>query len=88
MTLGNEEYRELARALLATRPDEIDCERWLDSVGTYLDLIEAGRPIPESLRPVEEHLRLCPDCAEEYAVMREALRELGGSGSRGDPSGS
>ena len=88
MTLGDEEYRELARALLATCPDEIDCERWLDGVGMYLDLIEAGRPIPASLRPVEEHLRLCPDCAEEYAAMREALSELGGSGSRGNPSGS
>ena len=88
MTLGNEEYRELARALLATCPDEIDCERWLDSVGMYLDLVGAGQPIPESLRPVEEHLRLCPDCAEEYAVMREALDEFGGSGSRGNSSGS
>lgn len=87
MTLGNEEYRELARALLATGPDEIDCERWLESVGMYLDLIEAGRSIPESLRPVEEHLRLCPDCAEEFGVMREALSELGGSGSRGNRSG-
>ena len=88
MTLGDEEYRELARALLATRPNEIDCERWLDGVGMYLDLIEAGRPIPDSLRPLEAHLRLCPDCAEEYAAMREALSELGGSGSRGNPSGS
>ena len=88
MTLGDEEYRELARALLATRPEEIDCDQWLDRVGMYLDLTEAGRPIPESLRPVEEHLRLCPECAEEYAAMREALGELGGSGSRGNSSGS
>lgn len=80
MTLGNEEYRELARALLSTRPDEIDCDQWLDCVGTYLDLIDAGQPIPETLRPVEEHLRICPDCAEEFAAMREALRELGESG--------
>ena len=87
MTLGNEEYRELARALLATRPAEIDCEQWLDGVGLYLDLVGDGRSIPESLRPVEEHLRLCPDCAEEYAVMREALSELGEPGSRGDLSG-
>jgi hypothetical protein len=88
MALGDEEFRELARALLATCPEEIDCERWLDGVGLYLDLIEAGRPIPESLRPVEAHLRLCPDCAEEYAAMREALDELGGPGSRGNPPGS
>ncbi|MFO0892943.1 MAG: hypothetical protein U0790_27865 [Isosphaeraceae bacterium] len=88
MVLGNGEYRELARVLLATRPDEIDCERWLASVGLYLDLIGAGRPIPESLRPVEEHLRLCADCGEEYAAMREALDELRGSQSPGDPSGS
>lgn len=76
MTLDDKEYRDLARALLATRPEEIDCEQWLDSVGLYLDLIEAGEPVPEALRPVEEHLRLCPDCAEEYAAMRAALGEL------------
>lgn len=86
MMLGNDEYRELARALLATHPDEIDCEQWLDSVALYLDLVEAGRPIPESLRPVEGHLGLCPDCAEEFALMRQALGELGGSGGLGNPS--
>lgn len=88
MTLGNEEYRELARALLATCPDEIDCEQWLNRVGLYLDLVEAGRPIPDALRPVEAHLRLCPDCAEEFAAMREALSELGGAGSGPNLSGS
>ena len=85
MTLGNEECRELARALLATRPEELDCDEWLDRVGLYLDLVEAGRPVPESLRPVEEHLRLCPECAEEYAAMREALSELDDSVSGPDP---
>ena len=88
MTMGNDEYHELARAPLATRPEEIDCDQWLDGVSLYLDLMEVGRPVPESLRPGEEHLRLCPDRAEEYAAMREALSELVGSGSGGNPSAS
>jgi hypothetical protein len=74
MTLRDEHWRELARALLTTCPDEIDCEEWLDRVGTYLDLVELGRPIPESLRPVAAHLEHCPECAEEFEAIREMLK--------------
>ncbi|QDV38426.1 hypothetical protein [Tautonia plasticadhaerens] len=77
MTLRDEHWRALARALLATCPDEIDCEEWLDRVGTYLELVEAGRSIPDRLRPVAAHLQLCPGCAEEFEAMREMLREPG-----------
>jgi predicted anti-sigma-YlaC factor YlaD len=77
MTLRDEHWRELARALLATCPDEIDCEQWLDRVGTYLDLVEAGRPVPESLLPVAAHLERCPECAEEFQAIREMLRNPG-----------
>lgn len=80
MNLTPEQLRELARATLHTRPDEIGCDDWLARVGAYLELALAGRPIPDELRPVGEHLDLCPECAEEFEAMKAALGGTPGAG--------
>ena len=33
-----------------------------------------GTELDEALQRVDDHIRLCPECAEEYEILREALR--------------
>lgn len=73
MELGPEQWRELARAILATRSEEISCDEWLERVGAYLELVLQGRPIPDALRPVGEHSASCPECAEEFEALLRAV---------------
>jgi hypothetical protein len=68
-----EKYRELARFLLATRPDEIGCDEWLAQIGEYADTVLAGRPIPVALAEVQRHMETCPECAEEFRAILAAL---------------
>jgi hypothetical protein len=70
-----EKYRDLARFLLKTRPDEMTCEEWLHQVGEYADAVLAGRPIPPSLHEVQRHMEICPECAEEFCALLAALSE-------------
>ena len=73
MKLTPEQLRSLAKVTLATRPDEIDCEEWLQRVGCYVEHHHSGRAIPDHLRCVAEHVALCPECAEELKALEAAL---------------
>jgi hypothetical protein len=72
-----EKYRDLARFLLATRPDEMTCDEWLDRIGEYADAVLAGRPIAPALAQVRQHMEICPECAEEFRAILAALCDEG-----------
>lgn len=71
----NEQIDVLLRLTMDTRPEEITCDEWLSLVGRYAELVFAGKPVPPELQPVADHLRLCPECAEEFEALRKALAE-------------
>ncbi|KYF89685.1 hypothetical protein BE21_58525 [Sorangium cellulosum] len=71
--LSQEEIRDLAKAVLATKPDELTCDEWLDYAAQYAELVAEGAPVPEALREAAQHLELCPECAEELRACLLAL---------------
>ena len=73
MSLTPEEYRELAKYVLQTRPTEIGCDDWLGHAPRYAELMAAQQPVPESLRLAAEHLDVCPECAEEFRAVKEEV---------------
>ncbi|VTS01789.1 Uncharacterized protein OS=Sorangium cellulosum (strain So ce56) GN=sce2304 PE=4 SV=1 [Gemmata massiliana] len=77
MSLSPDELRELAKFVLLTRPDEIGCDDWLGYAPGYAELVASRQPVPEPLQKAAEHLDLCPECAEEFRALLEALKEDG-----------
>ena len=62
---------DLLRVVSATEPEELDCDQVLESVGALLESLEEGEEPPEELAKVSQHLRVCPECREEFdALMR------------------
>lgn len=60
----------LEHLLAETRDEELDCDRVLELLPPYLD----GRVDRATLREqIEHHTKLCPECAEELAILRRAL---------------
>ncbi len=74
MPLNDQQVRALLVASRETHADEIDCEEFLTQMARYAEARAAGRPIPASLARVEEHERLCANCAEECAALIELVR--------------
>jgi hypothetical protein len=70
-----EKFRDLARFLLKTRPEEMTCDEWLDHVGEYAEALLAGGPVPPTLAEVERHMDICPECTEEFRALLAALRD-------------
>ncbi len=71
MTPTREQLRTLLRLLSDTEPDELDCDQLLQHVGALLETLQDGQEPPEQLAAVSQHLRVCPECREEFdALMR------------------
>ena len=86
MKFTPEQIAKLARITASTKPDEIDCDVWLEQVAVYLDVLHAGKPVPPELAKVVQHVEVCPDCQDELEAMREMLAQMD-QGS-GDPKSS
>lgn len=76
MPLSKKEIDGLMRLIGLTQEDEINCERCLSLVAEFAERELAGKPIPEGLMSVEQHLSICVECREEYQALRRALRDI------------
>jgi len=70
--------RTLIKAILQTRADEIDCEECFGMMDEAAEHNVAGRPAPERLPLIEDHLHKCDDCREEYEQFLIALKSADG----------
>jgi hypothetical protein len=73
-------WRRLVRGIADTDDDEISCDECFDLVSDYVDLEIAGaagdRPLPQ----LQQHLRQCGVCQDEYEILRDlARREAAGN---------
>lgn len=77
MSLTPEEIRNMLDVVRATQSVEIDCDVCLSQVGEFAELHLVGKPVPEGLKSVEQHLSICAECREEFEALCEAMRALG-----------
>ena len=75
MSLSRPELQKMLDVVRATQPIEIDCDGCLMQVGEFAELNLVGKPIPEGLKAIEQHLSICDECREEYEMLCVALRK-------------
>lgn len=68
----NEKLAELARIVAETTGEEIDCEQLLGRVAAYLRAVADGGELSPPLQQVAQHLRVCPECSEEFIALVRA----------------
>jgi hypothetical protein len=76
MTLRPEQAKALIEMVMATRDQEMTCDACLADVAELVEVQLTGKPLNEALRVVQDHLDRCHECAEEYHVLRQALKAL------------
>lgn len=72
--------------------DQMDCETCSQQFDCLVELVNNGANLRELLPAVEEHLRCCPDCNEEFQALAAIIRaESSGTiqmpGSQQPPTG-
>ena len=63
----------LARVVADTVSDEISCDELLNRISAYVERAAAGAADPSLIKAVDDHLRICPECTEEYDALLKAL---------------
>jgi hypothetical protein len=70
---GIAQLRALARGLVTTRPNEIDCGECFERLDRFAEMIEAGSSPSRAMPLVQDHLERCPDCKQEFLALMETL---------------
>jgi len=70
--------KRLLMGLAGTRADEIGCDECWDQLDRFAELELTGKEPAHSLPLVEDHLRRCGECREEYEALLAALKDLPG----------
>ncbi len=85
-TLLDENPKDLEKVLLAvsgTREEEIGCDECFERLDRFVEIELSGLDAPTAIPQVEDHLRKCGDCREEFEALLEALRAEEGPGPVG-----
>jgi len=77
MSFSRDDFRKLLQLLDVTTAREIDCTELLYRVAGYLERLGPDGIPPPGYEDVVQHLRICPECLEEFEAMLRALREEG-----------
>ncbi len=76
MQLEPATLKQMERAVITTRPDEIGCGECFEQLDRFIEMTLAGRNAGEALPLVQDHLERCRDCREEFEALLVALRAL------------
>jgi hypothetical protein len=67
-------FRRLLQNIADTDDEEISCAECFDLVSQYVGLEAAGQAGDRTLPRLQQHLRQCGVCREEYEVLRDLVR--------------
>ncbi len=73
MQLETESLTKIVNKIIATRPDEIDCDTCYSELDNFVDMLREGKKAEEVKPLVQHHLNMCNDCCEEFEALLLAL---------------
>lgn len=76
MKLTLDIIKKMLGVVLATRDDEIDCDECYERIESFAEIKLSGKSPEEAMPLVEDHLKRCKDCREEYEALLEALQHI------------
>jgi hypothetical protein len=68
--------KQMARGIMTTRDDEIDCTECFEQVDQFVEMKLAGKNAAEAMPLVQDHLDRCGCCREEFEALLAALRAM------------
>ena len=66
-------FHKLLGMLALTRERELTCMEVNDLVDYYVELEQAGENVKALMPAMTQHLRICPECKEEYEALKQII---------------
>lgn len=76
MAPHDERLKRLITAIFTVHQDEapMDCDMCAQQLECLVEMVNSGANMRDLLPAVEEHLRCCPDCNEEFQALNAIIR--------------
>lgn len=76
MEITKDIIKKLVKAAVNSRPDEIGCDDCYEKLHDFAEMKLKGKSPEEAMPLVQDHLKRCGDCREEYEALLEALKAV------------
>lgn len=77
MRLTHADLLKLLQLIDVTSAEEIDCSEFMHRVAGYLERLGPEGTPPPGYEDVVQHLRVCPECLEEFEALYTTLGSEG-----------
>ncbi len=71
--MKRERLKQLVDSIYAAKDEEVLCAEYFAQLPRYVDLEAAGKDPATRLPEIKHHLHQCPECAEVYQALLEAV---------------
>lgn len=76
MSLSKQQIDTLISLVINSTPDSLSCDGCLVNVAQFAETELMGTSLCESMLKVQDHLKNCPCCNDEYESLLEALKSI------------
>jgi hypothetical protein len=76
MEVDLDKLKRMVRDIITARPDEIGCDECFEQLDRFVELKLAGKNAAEAMPLVQDHLKRCGNCREEFEALLAALRAI------------
>lgn len=77
MKLTTDILKKMVRSVQMTTQQEIGCGECFEQLEQFAGMKLKGKAPEEAMPLVQDHLKKCNDCREEYEALLDAMEELG-----------
>lgn len=74
--LDSDALKGLIQGVFSTRLDEIDCDACFAELDHFAETYLYGREPAQATALVEDHLKRCKNCREEFEALLAAMKAL------------
>jgi hypothetical protein len=76
MLLDESKIKLLLEALVLTHETEVDCDECFDAMAEFAESQLSGASVPQALVLIDDHIRICADCNEEFEILKKTISKL------------
>ena len=73
--LNRQMLKGLIGKIMSSREDEISCDECGEQLARFAELTLEGKDAAQAIPLVEDHLKRCEECREEFEALLSALSE-------------
>ncbi len=71
--LSNDQVAKLVQMVEQTQEQEYSCEEAYEFLDQFAELVVRGEDASQLMPLVDHHLKMCPDCREEYEALLKIM---------------